>query len=260
MVDPPSVPQAAIRPVSDSGIRAFLAACRSIVAYLLISAYVVLVGPPAILLAVLFRWPGILYGVGVPGVRLALASTGIGHTLEGAENILRRPAVYCVNHASNVEPPVAFIVLRKLAPRLKIIYKAELRKLPVLGRAFEVAGFVAVERGNRDQSTRAIDRAAESIRGGNSFIIFPEGTRSRTGDLLPFKKGGFIMAIGAQAPVVPMAIRGGRAAMRKGSAFVRPVTVEVKIGTPVETAGLQTADRDELVRIVRERIAAMLTS
>ena len=95
----------------------------------------------------------------------------------------------------------------------------------------------------------SIDRAAESIRAGNSFLIFPEGTRSRTAELLPFKKGGFIMAIKAQAPIVPVAVSGGRSAMQKGSWFVRPVMVDVRIGEPVETAGLfarrsRRVDRD----------------
>ena len=104
----------------------------------------------------------------------------------------------------------------------------------------------------------AIDLAAASIRSGNSFLIFPEGTRSRNEELLPFKKGGFIMAIKAQAPIVPVAVSGGRDAMRKGSAIIRPVMVDVKIGEPVLTAGYTLDDRDLLIAIVRERIEAML--
>ena len=84
---------------------------------------------------------------------------------------------------------------------------------------------------------RSIEAGAASIRSGNSFLIFPEGTRSRTDELLPFKKGGFIMAIKAQAPIVPVAIQGGRAAMQRGSAIIRPVTVSLRVGEPIETAG-----------------------
>ena len=98
----------------------------------------------------------------------------------------------------------------------------------------------------------SIERAAESIRAGNTFLIFPEGTRSKTADLLPFKKGGFIMAIKAQAPIVPVAVSGGRAAMQKGSWFVRPVMVDVRIGEPVETAGYSLDQRDDLIELVRE--------
>ena len=103
----------------------------------------------------------------------------------------------------------------------------------------------------------SIEVAADSIRAGNSFLIFPEGTRSRTSDLLPFKKGGFIMAIKAQAPIVPVAVSGGRAAMQKGSWFVRPVMVDVRIGQPVETTGLTVDDRDALIEVVRARIEGL---
>ncbi|MEO8681737.1 MAG: lysophospholipid acyltransferase family protein, partial [Vicinamibacterales bacterium] len=81
---------------------------------------------------------------------------------------------------------------------------------------------------------------------------------SRTAEMLPFKKGGFIMAIQAQAPIVPVAVSGGRAAMRKGSWLVRPVMVRVRIGAPVETQGMHVDDRDELIEIVRARIEELL--
>jgi 1-acyl-sn-glycerol-3-phosphate acyltransferase len=123
---------------------------------------------------------------------------------------------------------------------------------------FDVGGFVAVDRRDREQAMRALEQGADSLRAGNPFLIFPEGTRSRTGALLPFKKGGFIMAIKAQAPIVPVAIAGGRDAMRKGSAWVRPVRVSVRIGRPVPTAGLTLDDRDELVARVRTEVQNLL--
>ncbi|HEY6359262.1 MAG TPA: lysophospholipid acyltransferase family protein, partial [Vicinamibacterales bacterium] len=111
---------------------------------------------------------------------------------------------------------------------------------------------------NRGQSFPAVDRAAEALRTGASFLIFPEGTRSQTGELLPFKKGGFIMAINAQVPVVPVAVSGGRAAMRKGSPLIWPATVTVRIEAPVETSGLSIDARDRLVASVRDAITRAL--
>ena len=146
------------------------------------------------------------------------------------------------------------MLFQALHRRLHVIFKAELKKLPILGAVMVAGGFVPVERDKREASMASIEEAAQSIRDGNSFLIFPEGTRSRTSELLPFKKGGFIMAIKAQAPIVPVAVSGGREAMRKGSWFVRPVMVDVRIGDPVETAGFTLDDRDKLIEIVRARI------
>ena len=236
-----------------------VAALRSLATYVSVALYVLLVGPPFLLIALAVGSPAILYRVGLLGVRLGLALSGIRVHVTGREHLQRnRAAVYAVNHASNVEPPILFDVLSDLFPRLRILYKAELRKLPILTRAFDLAGFVPLERGNRDQSLPAIEGAARALRHGNSFLIFPEGTRSRTGELLPFKKGGFILALKGQAPVVPVAIWGARAAMRKGSPIIYPVMVEVRIGVPVETAGLTLDDRDRLIAAVRQRVESML--
>jgi 1-acyl-sn-glycerol-3-phosphate acyltransferase len=240
-------------------VRQALAALRSVATYAGVALYVALVGTPFVALALMIGSPAMLYRVGQRGVQFGLWLSGIRYQIHGAEHIQRhRAAVYAVNHASNVEPPILFVSLRDLFPRLRILYKAELRKLPVLTSAFDLAGFVPLERANRDQSLPAIERAAQALREGNSFLIFPEGTRSRTGELLPFKKGGFIMAIKAQAPVVPVAISGARAAMRKGSPIIYPVTVRVRFGEPIETAGLVIEDRDQLMTAVRPKVEAML--
>jgi 1-acyl-sn-glycerol-3-phosphate acyltransferase len=220
---------------------------------------VAIVGPPFLLIAVLFHKVLLLYRVSLGGVRLGLWLSGVEVVVEGAQNLQHhRAAVYAVNHTSHVEPPILFHALSPLFPRLRVLYKAELRKLPILVRAFDLAGFVPLERGNREQSLPAIDRAAVALREGNSFLIFPEGTRSRTGSLLPFKKGGFIMAISAQAPIVPAAIVGAREALRKGSYIIQPVTVTVRFAEPVETAGLTLADRDKLASVVRGRVEALI--
>jgi 1-acyl-sn-glycerol-3-phosphate acyltransferase len=236
-----------------------IAAIRSLLTYVAVSVYVLLMGPPFVLVALATGRPKILYIVGLGGVRLGLWLSGMQVEIRHPEHILLdRAAVYAVNHSSNVEPPILFAALSRLFPRMRILYKAELRKLPILVRAFDLAGFVPLERGNRDQSLPAIERAAEALREGNSFLIFPEGTRSRTGELLPFKKGGFIMALKGRAPVVPVAIKGTRDAMKKGSLIIRPVRVTVSFGAPIETADLALEDRDALIARVRSAVVSQL--
>jgi 1-acyl-sn-glycerol-3-phosphate acyltransferase len=238
---------------------AAIAILRSLITYVVVSLYVLVLGPPLLVWTLVTGRPLALYRVGALGAALGLFLSGIRVRVRHAEHIdPARAAVYAVNHTSNVEPPVVFKALSGLFPRLRILYKAELRKLPILVRAFDIAGFVPLERGNRDQSLPAIERAADALGAGDSFLIFPEGTRSRTGELLPFKKGGFIMAIKAQAPVVPVAISGARDAMRKGSPIIHPVQITVAFGPPIETTGLTLDDRDALVSRARDAVAALL--
>ena len=233
-----------------------IAAVRSVVTYVAVSLYVLIVAPPGMLIAALFGAKKHLYVLGHIGVRLGCMLAGIRHRVAGAEHVPRdRAAVYCANHQSNVDPPVLFDAVH---PMMHILYKAEIEKIPVLARAFRYGGFIPVDRRNKEAAMRSIEAGAQSIRAGNSFLIFPEGTRSRTADMLPFKKGGFIMAIKAQAPVVPVAVQGGRDSMRKGSWIVRPVTVSIRIGEPIETAGVRLEDRNAIIEKTRARITALL--
>ena len=233
-----------------------IAAVRSVATYVAVSIYVLFAASIGMLLEMVFRWKGILYILGHGGVRLGLALAGIKVRIAGREHLpTGRAAVYCANHQSNVDPPVLFTSLH---PRMHIVYKAEINAIPLLARAFQHGGFVPIDRRNKEAAMRSLEAGARSIRDGNSFLIFPEGTRSKTGEMLPFKKGGFLMALKAQAPIVPVAISGGTDAMRRGSKIIRPVNISIRVGTPIETAGMQMTDRDALIAQVRGRIEALL--
>jgi 1-acyl-sn-glycerol-3-phosphate acyltransferase len=231
------------------------AAIRTMMTCLVTVTYVLLAAPVGLFLGAVLRWKRGMYALGHAGVRLALAGVGIRYRVSGREHLpVDSAVVFCANHESNVDPPVLFEALH---PQLHILYKAELR-FPLVRTIFDVGGFVPVERGNRDRALASMSRGANALRGGSSFLIFPEGTRSRTGELLAFKKGGIIMAIEAQVPVVPVAIQGGRHAMEKGSAVIRPALVDVRIGPAIPTAGLTIADRDALSARVRTAVQALL--
>ena len=182
--------------------------------------------------------PNLPFQAGILTVRLALAVVGLRYVVEGAEHILDRPAVYCVNHTSNVEPPILFAALRRLTPRLHILYKAELRKLPILNLGFDLVGFVPIDRGNREQTTQAIDTASRRLNAGDSFLIFPEGTRIAHRRAAAVQQGGVRDGDARRRPIVPIAISGARDAMRKGSPIIRPATVRLRLGAPIETRGL----------------------
>lgn len=233
-----------------------IAAVRSLLAYVAVSLYVLVTAPIGMLLATVFGWTDLLYVFGHAGAQMGLTLAGIKYKVAGRENLPRgRAAVFCANHQSNVDPPVLY---RAVHPRLHVLYKHEIDRIPLLARAFRMAGFIPIDRHNKESAMQSIEMGAQALRAGDSFLIFPEGTRSKTDQLLPFKKGGFRMAIKAGAPVVPVAISGGRSAMVKGSLIIRPVTLTIRIGQPVETRDAKVEDRDVLIERVRHEITTLL--
>jgi len=236
-------------------LQTIVALIRSVATYVVLGLYVLVVGPIAMLLALVSRSSEFLFIPGRIGVAAALALVGIRCRLAGGDHVPAGGVIFCSNHESNVDGPVLFLALH---PRLRALYKAEFDKVPILSHAMRLARFVPINRSNRQLAAQSIERAASLTREGFSFLIFAEGTRSPTGELLPFKKGGFIMALLAQAPIVPLAITGTRDAMRKGSALIHAATASVRIGRPVETRGMTIDDRDRLVMEVRARIQALL--
>ena len=195
-------------------------ALRSVVTYVVIIAYVAVAGPLGLFIAVVFRWKRGLYALGHAGASLALALAGIRYRVVGREHVPPSAVVFCSNHESNVDPPVLFMTLH---PYLHILYKAELRQFPIMETVLDVGGFVPIERADREKAAESIARGAGISTGGQllSHLSGRHPQPHRT--VVTVQEGGFIMAIRAQVPVVPVSVQGGRAAMRRGSALVRPV-------------------------------------
>lgn len=135
--------------------------------------------------------------------------------------------------------------------------KAELRKVPFFGRAMEVGGHVFVERGERGRARVAIAKAAADVRSGGSIVIFPEGTRSRRREVMPFKKGGFHLAKAAQVPIVPVGLRNTAAIIPKHSQSFEPGSCEVHIGEPISVDRVAALGIDELVLEVHRRVCEL---
>lgn len=233
---------------------------RSLAAYLFLCLYVGVLGPPSLLYAFVTGRARPLLVLGRLGAMAARRIFGIRVSVEGLDHVRAdRPTVYCINHRSNVDVIVFELILPR-CPKLRGLYKSELDKLPILGRVLRTAGFVPVERARRDRAIEAVDVAVEHLRAGESFLLAPEGTRSRTSQMLPFKKGGFVMAIKAQVPVVPIAILGADYAMPRGRFYATPCRIVVRIGEPVATTGLGFEDRDRLAADVRRRMEEMIAA
>jgi 1-acyl-sn-glycerol-3-phosphate acyltransferase len=231
---------------------------RSIVAFALLALYIGIVGPPALAVAFLTGRTGHVFTLGRVGAAAVRRLLGLRLEVFGLERVVgARPTLYCINHRSNVDV-VAFEALFPRCPRLRGLYKAEIGRVPVLGKAMKLVGFVPVDRANRASAIASVDAAAARLAAGDSFLIAPEGTRARGSEMLPFKKGGFVMAIKAKAPVVPVALHGTAEAMPRGRFWVRPGAVRIEVGEPVSTEGLTLEDRDRLMEAVRARLQAML--
>jgi len=157
--------------------------------------------------------------------------------------------VYASNHSSMFD---IWALAATLPGSVRFVAKQELARVPLVGRAMIVAGHVTIDRAHPARAIEAYERAAAVIRSGISAVVFPEGTRSRTGELLPFKNAPFGLAIAAQVPVVPVYVRDTFTIMPKGRFFLRPRPIRIVIGDPIATTGLTLERRQEL----RDRVRA----
>lgn len=166
-----------------------------------------------------------------------------------------RPYVFMANHTSAADIWALYV---GLPVRVRMIAKKQLGRVPFLGWAMRAGRFIFIDRQNAAAARRSIDEAARRIAGGDSVLLFPEGTRSRDGTLRAFKKGGFHLAMTAGVPIVPVGVRGAREVLPPDTLFPRPGTIEVVIGEPIETARVPESARDALIERVRQEVADLV--
>src|SRR6266487_107195 len=186
--------------------------------------------------------------------RQILRAAGTPVRVEGMERIPDGPVVYASNHSSMFD---IWALAATLPGSVRMVAKQELARIPLLGRAMVTAGHLTIDREHPARALEAYQRAAEVIRGGTSALLFPEGTRSRTGELLPFKNAPFGLAIAAQVPVVPVYVHHTFEILPKGAWRLRPRPIRLLVGAAIPTAGLSADDREALRERVRAAIVAL---
>ena len=193
-----------------------------------------------------------LYNVAMWIVTAGVRAAGIQVEVTGRENLpTGRCCIFMANHVSNLDPPV---LIPNLPGRTSILLKQELMRIPLLGTAMRLSNFVPVARGHqKEKAVESIRAAVEVLRSGLHITVFPEGTRSRDGHMLPFKKGPFFLAKETGAPIVPISIHGTESMMRKGSMRIYPATAHIHFHPVIEPASYTT--REELMEAVRSAIA-----
>ena len=213
-----------------------------------------IVGPPGLLFALITGNVVPLYRAATWLAQLGVRLAGVKIEVRGLEHL--QPGhnyIFMSNHVSNLDPPVLIAVV---PGRCSVLVKKELFRIPILGTGMKVADLVPVDRGDREAAIESVNAAVKVLRQGLHMVVYPEGTRSEDGHLLPFKKGPFHLAMESGTPVVPVTLLGTLESWPKTRFALRPGTATVVFHPPVDPHAY--ADRDLLMQTVRDAIAGAL--
>ncbi|MYA10640.1 MAG: 1-acyl-sn-glycerol-3-phosphate acyltransferase [Gemmatimonadetes bacterium] len=235
-----------------------LRALRSIWTYLVATVSTAYVGGSVILYR--YLWPGRFRRYADRSTAewssLVLRGAGVRLVIENAEQLGRdRGQVLVSNHQSWFD---VFALAASLPVKFSFVGKKELSRIPFLGQAWEKVGHIPIDRSDHKAAIESLQKVDEQFRAGRTIVMFPEGTRSPTGELARFKKGAFVMAIKSQVPVVPVAVAGTRTIMEKGDWIIVPGTATIRVGEPISTKGLTLADRGRLTSDAHAAVSRLL--
>ena len=209
--------------------------------------YILVVGPPLLLYTFITRDPDPIYWAGVKGVMFFVCAVGVKVRVKGLERIPPGVCLFAANHTSSADAPA---IVGAIPRRIAILLKESLFKWPIVGQAFWSAHFIPVNRSARDSAIAGVEKATEALKGGQSLLIYPEGTRSPDGRLQEFKKGAVMMAIKAGVPIVPMVCAGAHRVMEKHSLVIHPGEIVVEFLEPIDASKYSLEERD----ILNERL------
>jgi len=225
---------------------------RTIIGWAIFFPITVVLGTVAIILSLLDSSGNTPHLVARLWGKILLSIAGAKVKIQGRENFDPQKSYILVsNHQSTFD---IFALLGYLSLQFRWIAKASLFRTPFLGWAMSRIGYIPIERDSPKKAYRSMLQAAEKVQQGVSVIIFPEGTRSPDGNLQPFKKGVFLIALKSQAPILPITIRGTAKIMPKGDWRAHPGNVQIIIGPPIETAGIPPEKEGELSERVRNAL------
>lgn len=225
---------------------------RSIIALVGIILYTLVFGLLAILAGIFSRGNLIQHLCTKVWVWLILKTAGVKVKVKGLENIPKNSAcVLMSNHQSHFDVVSLFSVIPL---RIYFLAKKELLKIPVFGWAMFLIGHIFIDRSDRESAFKSIDQAAKKVKNGKNVMVFPEGTRSPDGELLPFKKGGFVLAIKSGVPVLPIGIYGSNKILPKGSLRISSGVINVVVGKPIDTRNFSVEEKEKLMDVVRKEI------
>ncbi len=208
-----------------------------------------------------FASPQLAYEMARSYSRKVLDYANARVNIEGEEHLPPGPVVLVANHQSLLDVPA---LITSIPYPLYFVAKKELQYMPFFGWALKAMGHVLIDRSNRQQATASINRAADRIRNGLSVMVFAEGTRSATGQVAPFKKGAFVLAIKAGVPVLPVSISGSLDILPVGALAANPGTIHLKIHPPIATTGYRLDAKEDLVRkveaVVRDGVVSLASA
>jgi len=220
-----------------------------------LALYSLLVGPPLLLYVYVTKHVDPLYWAGVKGVMFFVSCVGVKVHVKGVERIPAGACIFAANHTSSADAPA---VVGAIPRRIAILLKRSLFEWPIAGQAFHLAHFIPVDRTNRDSAIESLKRATQALRDGQSFLVYPEGTRSPDGRLQEFKKGTAVMAIKSGVPIVPIACSGAHRIMEKRKLNIKAGEIFVEFLEPIEARNYSLEEREELLRELHDRVAAGL--